>query len=38
MNATVATPVKFDSERLMNVLLAPVSRRRPPSSPTSTSR
>ena len=24
MNATVATPVKFDSERLMNVLLAPV--------------
>jgi len=24
MNATVATPRKFDSERLMNVLLAPV--------------
>jgi len=24
MNATVATPVSFDSERLMNVLLAPV--------------
>jgi large subunit ribosomal protein L23 len=24
MNATVATPVRFDSERLMNVLLAPV--------------
>ena len=23
-NATVATPVRFDSERLMNVLLAPV--------------
>lgn len=24
VNATVATPIRFDSERLMNVLLAPV--------------